>query len=90
MSDGVYKTLEAIDCGDTKKSGNEIIVDMIEQHVTKKRWNKVAITILEEIHETQYTLFQISASEDIRSPMAIANKKRDDMTLVIYKFDSVV
>ena len=90
MSDGVYKTLEAIDGGDTKKSGNDIIVEMIEQHATKKRWNDVAINILQEIRETQYNLYQISASEDVRSPMAIANRKRDDMTLVIYKFDTVV
>ena len=90
MSDGVYKTLEAIDGGDTKKSGNEIIVDMINKHVTEKGWNNVAINILKEIRETQYTLYQISASEDVRSPMAVANRKRDDMTLVIYKFDTTV
>ena len=86
MSDGVYKTLEAIDGGDTGKSGNEIIVKMIEQQATKERWNEVAINILQEIRETQYNLYQILASEDARSPMAIANRKRDDTTLVIYKF----
>ena len=90
MSDGVYKTLETIDGGDTKRSGNEILVEMIEQHVTKERWNEVAINILQEIRETQYNLYQISADEDAHSPMAIANRKRDDMTLMIYKFDTVV
>ena len=90
MSDGVYKTLEAIYGGDTKKSGNDILVDMIEKHETGKRWNNVAINILQEIRENQYTLYQIAASEDVRSPMAIANRKRDDMTLLIYKFDTPV
>ena len=90
MSDGVYKTLEAIDGGDTKKSGNEIIVEIIEKHGTGKKWNQVAINILQEIRQTQYDLYQISASEDVRSPMAIANRKRDDMTLLVYKFDTSV
>ena len=90
MSDGVYKTLEAIDGGDTKKSGNDLIVEMIEKHGTGKKWNSVAINILQEIRQTQYDLYQISASEDVRSPMAIANRKRDDMTLLVYKFDTAV
>ena len=90
MSDGVYKTLEAIDGGNSKKSGNELLVEMIHKHVTKKRWNdKIAINILQEICQRQHDLLQKMASKDVRSPMAIANRKRDDMTLVIYKFDSV-
>ena len=90
MSDGVYKTLEAIDGGDTKKSGNHIIVEMIEKHGTGKKWNQVAINILQEIRQTQHDLYQILASEDARSPMAVANRKRDDMTLLVYKFDTAV
>ena len=91
MSDGVYKTLEAIDGGDSKKSGNELLVEMIHKYVTEKGWNeRMAINILQEIRQSQHDLYQISAGEDVRSPMAIANRKRDDMTLVIYKFDSAV
>ena len=91
MSDGVYKTLEAIDGGDSKKSGNKLLVEMIDEHVTRKGWNDgIAINVLKEIRQNQHGLFQILASEDVRSPMAIANRKRDDMTLVIYKFDSAV
>ena len=91
MSDGVYKTLEAIDGGDSMKSGNKLLVEMIDEHVTRKGWNDgIAINVLKEIRKNQHDLFQILASEDVRSPMAIANRKRDDMTLVIYKFDSAV
>ena len=91
MSDGVYKALEAIDGGDSKKSGNDLIVEMIDKHITRKGWNdRIAINVLLEIRQNQHDLFQILAGEDIRSPMAIANKKRDDMTLVIYKFDCAV
>ena len=90
MSDGVYKTLEAIDGGDAKRSGNDIIVEMIEKYGTGRKWNDVAINILQEIRQTQYDLYQISASGDAQSPIAIANRKRDDMTLLVYKFDTAV
>ena len=86
MSDGVYKTLEAIDGSDTKKSGNTLIVHMINKHITEKGWNDaIAVNILQEICQTQSDLYQISASKDPRSLMAVANNKRDDMTLVICK-----
>ena len=87
MSDGVYKTLEAIDGGDTNKTGNELTVGMIEEHIAKNGWNDtVAIRVLQEIRQRQHDLYQVYASEDVRSPLAVANRKRDDMTLVIYKF----
>ena len=86
MSDGVYKTLEAIDGSDAKKSGNALIVDMIE-----KGWNgAVAVNILREICQTQHNLYHVSASKNAHSPMAVANRKRDDMTLVICKFDTAI
>ena len=85
MSYGVYKTLEAINGGDSKKSGNKLLVEMIDNHITNTGWNhEIAINILEEIRQNQL------ASEDASSPTAIANRKRDGMTLVIYKFDSAV
>ena len=90
MSDGVYKTLEAMDGGDTNKTGNELIVGIIEEYIAKNGWNnRVAIRVLQEIRQRQHDLYQICASEDVRSPMAVANRKRDDMTLVIYKFKFV-
>ena len=47
MSDGVYKTLEAIDGSDSKKSGNELLVELIDKHITNKGWNHgIAINIL--------------------------------------------
>ena len=92
MSDGVYKTIEAI-AGDVKqedKNGNRIIVTMIEQYIAKNGWdNSVAMHILKKIRQIQYDLYQRSARENDRSPAAVANRKRDDMTLVIYKFDLV-
>ena len=89
MSDGVYKAIEAI-AGDVNKEdrdGNRIVVTMIEQHVKKYGWdNSMAMYILKRIRQIQHDLYQRSARQDVRSPPAVANRKRDDMTLVIYKF----
>ena len=83
MSSGVYRTLELI--------GDDMIVDIIEKYIAENGWNEaVAINILQEIRQTQYKLYHKSAGEDIHSPVAVANRKRDDMTLVIYKFDTAV
>ena len=91
MSDGVYKTIEAI-AGDVKqedRNGNRIIVTMIEQYIAKNGYNNVAMHTLKKIRHIQYDLYQRSARENDRSPAAVANRKRDDMTLLIYKFDLV-
>ena len=61
--------------------------------IAKHGWNDtVAIRVLQEIRQNHHDLYQIYASEDAHSPMAVANMKRDDMTLVIYKvkFDTAV
>ena len=82
MSDGVYKTLEAVAGG----NGNHHIADMVDKHVTKHGVENAAYIILEEIHQKQHDLYQISASDDPNSDVAVANRKRDDMTLMIYQF----
>ena len=89
MSDGVYKTIEAI-AGDTAKGGtdgNRVIVTIIEQQVAIHGWDNVAAHALKRIRQVQHDLYQRSARENERSPIAVANRKRDDMTLAIYKFD---
>ena len=91
MSDGVYKTVEAI-AGDTTKDGtdgNSIIVNIIEELIKRHGWdnNNVAANCLKRIRQIQHDLYQRSVHESERSRFAVANRKRDDMTLVIYKFD---
>jgi len=83
MSDGVYKTLEAVH-RQGGRNGNDLIVDMINQYINEHRFGKnMAKDILDSIRQTQYDLYQRSASEDARSDITVANRKRDDMTLVI-------
>ena len=85
MSDGVYKTLEAV-AGQDGGNGNDQIANMIDKHITKHGIDNAARDILGNIRQTQYDLYQISASKDPHSDVAVANRKRNDMTLVIYQF----
>ena len=87
MSDGVYKTVEAV-AGLSSNTGNDILVGIIDQHVERNGFNNnsTAMEILKKIRHIQHDLFQKSACQDPHSEIAIANRKRDDMTLLIYKF----
>ena len=86
MTDGVYKTLEA---EGQYTSGNDRIAHMVNDHITKHGINNAAIKLLNDIRQTQYDLYQRSARDNPRSELAIANRKRDDMTLVIYQFNNI-
>ena len=86
MTDGVYKTLEAV-AGQDGGNGNDLIADMIDKHINEHGFGKnMSKHILDNIRQTQYDLYQTSAHEDHRSDVAVANRKRDDMTLVICQF----
>jgi len=87
MSDGVYKTLKAAS-GDLTTDGNQLIISLIDQQVKKQNGysSNIAANVLKRIRQVQYDLFQRLSREDPHSELAIANRKRDDMTLVIYKF----
>ena len=88
MTDGVYKTLEAV-AGQDGGNGNDLIAEMIDKHVNKHGIENAAFSILEEIRQTQHDLYQISASENPHSDVTVANRKRDDMTLLICQFSSI-
>ena len=86
MTDGVYKTLEAV-AGQDGGNGNDLIADMIDKHINEHGFGEnMSKHILDNIRQTQYDLYQTSAHEDRRSDVAVANRKRDDMTLVICQF----
>ena len=86
MTDGVYKALEAV-AGPNGGNGNDLIANMIYKRVSEHDFeDNMAQDILDNVCQTQYDLYQRSASEDPHSDVAVANRKRDDMTLVIYQF----
>jgi len=86
MSDGVYKTLEVV-AGQDGRNGNDQIADIIDNHINEYGFGgNMAEDILDNIRQTQYDLYQRSANEDPHSDIAVANRKRDDMTLLIHQF----
>ena len=64
-----------------KKSENELIVDMIEEHIAKRD------RVIQQLSASCKKSIKINMTcvryMLVRSPMAVANRKRDDMTLVI-------
>ena len=85
MSDGVYKSIEALSHPCTKDEGEKTFLAMLKagidacpndfQHVAEHILNKIAIA-----HERVFN------EEDPRSPKAVRCRKRDDMSLVVYQF----
>ena len=91
MSDGVYKTVMLLQTAaghDGKaRNENEMVAYLVDNCVKEGGIQKAASNVLKQIRQDQYHLYQKSARKDARSPAAVANRKRDDMTLVVYQFN---
>jgi len=93
MSDGVYKTMKSIQmaAGHEGEVGieNELVAQLVDDSIKEGGIQKAASNVLKHIRQRQYDLYQKSAQKDANSPVATANRKRDDMTLVVYQFNIV-
>ena len=91
MSDGVYKAVRSLQTATGHDGGsgneNEMVAQLVDNYVREEGIQKSASSVLKQIRQDQYKLYQKSAREDTHSPAAVANRKRDDMTLVIYQFN---
>jgi len=90
MSDGVYKTMKSLQTAaghDGEADENEMVARLVDTYVKEEGIQKAASNVLKHIRQDQYKLYQKSAREDTHSPAAVANRKRDDMTLLIYQFN---
>jgi len=87
MSDGVYKSIEGGFPNQQSIEPNKVLVGIIN-HVSSKHPNSsnLADIVVDRIAQVHRDTYQRAASEDVRSPVAVACRKRDDMTLLIYKF----
>ena len=92
MSDGVYKTMKSLQAaaGHDGEVGNEndMVAHLVDNYVKESGIQKAASNVLKQIRQNQYDLYQNSAQKDTHSPAAVANRKRDDMTLVVYQFNT--
>lgn len=90
MTDGVYKSIEATFDEALGIDANKVLLRMMDNVIQKGALGEWFVTAadrvidrLAKIHQDTYTK---SARSDPRSPKAVACRKRDDMTLMIYKF----
>ena len=92
MSDGVYKSIEAVLEPPTNEGieSGKVLLAMLIRYLTEIHGNthEMADSILDRIrriHEDTYRNWMAK-----ESPLAVQCRKRDDMTLIVYKFGGKV
>ena len=87
MSDGVYKSMEDTFQESRSIDANKVLIGVM-QNILKvnPKLETVADRMLERVAKIHKDTYQKAAQEDVRSPRAVTCRKRDDMTLLVYKF----
>ena len=87
MSDGVYKSIEGGFQNQQSIEPNKVLVATINRVLSKQpNCTNLADLVVDRIARIHEDTYRRAANEDVRSPVAVACRKRDDMTLLIYKF----
>ena len=90
MTDGVYKSLESMQDPANSKTYDpiqELIVKIQEaEKESPKSFQEISKVVLSKIEENHHKTYQENAQTDVKSPLAIQCRKRDDMTLIVYRF----
>ncbi len=87
MSDGVYKSIEAGFTDSNSVDPNKVLVGMLQNALRQNPViDKASDRVLRTLSQGHEDAYQRNAKIDPRSPVAVACRKRDDMTLLIYKF----
>ena len=89
MTDGIYKSIEAGFQQSATIDSNKVLLGMVNHERTKVRSFEVlsdrVIDRIRTIHEDTY---KTHARKDVRSPIAVSCRKRDDMTLLTHEFSA--
>lgn len=87
MSDGVYKSIEGVFTNQHSIEPNKVLVGTIDRVLKNQpNFSNLADGVVDRIANIHRDTYRREASQDVRSPVAVACRKRDDMTLLIYKF----
>ena len=86
MTDGVYKSIEAVFTDSNQIEENKVLLGMINHAMQSKSFTTVSDRVLQRLQQIHQDTYQRSAREDERSEKAVSCRKRDDMTLLVYKF----
>lgn len=86
MTDGVYKSITSV-LSEQDQDSNKILTGMIRHQLGKEEpFESLAGKILSRTASIHEHCYQVNAVQDPRSALAVACRKRDDMTLLMYKF----
>ena len=87
MSDGVYKSIEAAVDEAQTIGANQVLAHMVHASAQARgvEFCSIAQTVLDQVAHLHEEAFQRSPEE---GPQAMACRKRDDMTLLVYRFQS--
>ena len=88
MTDGVYKSIEAVFQDANQIEGNKVLLAMLNHasHGETMPFSTVSDRVLQRLQQIHHDTYQSSARVDERSETAVTCRKRDDMTLLVYKF----
>ena len=88
MSDGVYKSIEAAEVEGAQTIGaNQVLANMVHRcaQTPGVEFSSIAQTTLDQVAHLHEEAFLGSPAE---CPRSKACRKRDDMTLLIYRFET--
>ena len=89
MTDGVYKSIEST--FETKESiePNKVFLGMLQRQIGTHGGEfdlRTADGVLARVAKIHRDCYTHNARKDVRSALAVSCRKRDDMTLLVYKF----
>ena len=89
MTDGIYKSLESTFAEKYSIDSNKVVLATIERAVnSSNKFDYVADTVVDRIATIHKDCYEKNARMDARSPLAVSCRKRDDMTLLIHRFQN--
>ena len=87
MSDGVYKSIESTFADQNSIDSNKVLTNMILHGISSGQpFDSMADFVLFRLMQIHEDCYSKNARRDPRSPLATECRKRDDMTLIMYKF----
>ena len=91
MTDGVYKSIDSTFEQKAGIDSNKVLMNMVnherEQLMSQKRQFEVlSDRVVGRTRANHEDAYKRHAATDVRSPVAVACRKRDDMTLLIHQF----
>lgn len=88
MTDGVYKSIESTFDHQESIESNKVLASTLQTSLDRRQgeFERVSDSVLERLCKIHRDTYENTARIDPRSPKAISCRKRDDMTLLVYKF----